>query len=265
MKKIAITGSKGFLGENVVDYFGSKYQISEYDIVDRKRCLDLIYDDVNQFDAIIHMAAISNVADEKKVYSVIQENIDNLAKICQYLRDVKWKGRFIFFSSAMIYANRGGLYGATKILGEAVVKSLLDNWIILRPFNMVGGKFPDTENGRILIQLVECLRQNEPFAIYNKGRTKRFYPHMDNLLKTLDNALVGENKRTIVVRSDRMKNIFDVIKVFEKVSGAKIKTFDGGEKSWIVSTMEMDKEKVEESISNADEDLEKAIRDHLSL
>ncbi len=164
--KIFITGVSGFIGgelklklkssgysvagldKNIIDSLNNSETDEFYkaDITDKAE-LDKIFQS-KKYDCIIHLAAISNPAAEKKIMHSINvigtENICSLAKITG-------AKKIIYISTASVYSSLNdryiteetiecpnNYYGETKLEAEKIIKSSGLNFTILRPTNIFG-------------------------------------------------------------------------------------------------------------------------------
>ena len=67
---LLVTGCKGFIGQNVVDYFVDKgHTVAEYDYIEN------VIPDCSPFDYVIHLGAISSTT-ARDVEDVLSHNLD---------------------------------------------------------------------------------------------------------------------------------------------------------------------------------------------
>jgi ADP-L-glycero-D-manno-heptose 6-epimerase len=100
---LLITGSKGFIGQNLVNYFVNEgHTVAEYDYIEN------VIPDCSPFDNVIHMGAISSTT-ERNVESVLAHNLDfshRLLQVCE-MQGVN-----------LIYASSASVYGDTGVFKE---------------------------------------------------------------------------------------------------------------------------------------------------
>jgi len=100
---LLITGSKGFIGQNLVNYFVDKgHTVAEYDYIEN------VIPDCSPFDCVIHMGAISSTT-ERDVEKVLAQNLDwshRLLQVCD-MQGVN-----------LIYASSASVYGDTGVFKE---------------------------------------------------------------------------------------------------------------------------------------------------
>lgn len=129
MKKIGITGQKGFIGSHLYNTLGLNPE--EYIRID---FLKEYFDDaekldhfVQQCDVIVHLAAMNRHPDPEVIY---QQNVDLVQQLVASLKRANSKAHVIFSSSSQ--EERDNLYGKSKKEG----RSLLAHWA-----KENGGKF----------------------------------------------------------------------------------------------------------------------------
>ena len=97
--KILVTGSKGFIGQNLVWYLAKQgHTVAEYDYIPN------VIPDCSPFDKVIHMGAISSTT-ERDVEKVLQQNLDFSYKLLQVC-DMQGVD-LIYASSASVYGDTG--------------------------------------------------------------------------------------------------------------------------------------------------------------
>jgi len=201
IKKILITGSKGFIGSRIVKEFSDRggYDIVEYDIVDGLDIcnavqLDRVFAKEN-FDAVIHLAALAGVVGgEKDRISYINVNIlgtENIVECCR-----KYGVKLLFFSSSSVLGgnkdieyglresdpyNPIGIYGLSKMWGEYFVKNSDIKYTIVRPFSVYG------EGGRhdmVIYKWLDQIKRRGKITVYGKN-TIRGYTYVGDVSKAI--------------------------------------------------------------------------------
>jgi UDP-2-acetamido-2,6-beta-L-arabino-hexul-4-ose reductase len=112
MKKVLVTGSKGFIGKNLCAVLRRREDVKlyEYDI-DRKQAeLDVA---LQQVDCIIHLAGVNRPEDPKEFET---GNVGSLKEICSKLQELGRAPKIILSSS--IQAVLDNPYGVSKRLAE---------------------------------------------------------------------------------------------------------------------------------------------------
>lgn len=138
MAKILIAGGEGFIGSNLQKVFNN-LGVDLFDVVDLKSGTDICDVDASQYEVIVLLAA--NLGHDMPMF---QDN----------QRIYKWAMRqaahIIYTSSAAVYGDSETphvedeptpaptLYGASKLLGEKLIKASHLNWTIIRLANVYG-------------------------------------------------------------------------------------------------------------------------------
>ncbi|MDK2809868.1 MAG: dTDP-4-dehydrorhamnose reductase [Petroclostridium sp.] len=153
-KKIMITGSSGQLG-SALKFLNNNYLLapldkSQLDVVNKEK----VFRTVKQIkpDYIIHTAAYTKV-DESEIYikKAIQVNCigtENIALACK-----KFNAVMVYISTDYIFDGKKGMpyteqdmpspvniYGYTKFIGEQIVRSVLNKYIVVRSSWLYGGQ-----------------------------------------------------------------------------------------------------------------------------
>lgn len=210
--KILITGHKGFVGK----YFMRKYaghDITGIDLKDGNDCRDFFKESNEQFDMVIHLAAIvgGRMTIEGNPLSVATDlSID--AEMFNWAMRTR-PGRIVYFSSSAAYptkfqtgpnpsrlseqmldlyavSNPDLTYGWAKLTGEYLARFAQEAGIrthIFRPFSGYGTDqdldypFPS--------YIARALRRDDPFDIWGDGYQVRDFIHMQDVVDAVDKAI----------------------------------------------------------------------------
>lgn len=165
MERIAISGSHGFLGENLVKHLDPKQ-------VQRLRRDGKIDE---QFDVIFDLATYGNLNSQhrgsetvfaKKVYKA------NVTRIINEINNLKGKERFIYISTSSVLLPVQTLYSLSKKAAEEYIKHIQNTtgmkMIIVRPFTVVGMGEP---REHLIPRLIDsCLNETKMPFIPNSIR-----------------------------------------------------------------------------------------------
>lgn len=137
--KILVAGGAGFIGKHVCAELDA--QSFDFEVIDLKDGQDICY---TQFDPGYWHAIILLAADLGRDHAMYRHN----------LRIYEWLARqagthVVYASSAAVYADGAPsmerqtptaptLYGASKLLGETILKATQESWTILRLANVFG-------------------------------------------------------------------------------------------------------------------------------
>lgn len=134
MKKVLITGAKGFIGRNLIEKMDDSYQILSYD---KDNTIAELEDFVIQGEGIVHLAGSNRPADVSEYKEV---NFGLTENITELIKKHSLKTSIIFSSS--IQAEFDNPYGESKKKAENLLvefaKENKSNVFILRLTNVFG-------------------------------------------------------------------------------------------------------------------------------
>src|SRR3990167_1340649 len=120
--KIIISGSHGFLGENLVEKLESlKHEVIRYQYGD---ALPLA------FDYFFHLSSYGNHYDQQELSTIIETNYIQLFNLLEQVKKCKLKG-FFNFSTSSVSLMKQTLYSATKMGGEYLSRAYSDKFPIV--------------------------------------------------------------------------------------------------------------------------------------
>lgn len=119
MKKILVTGDKGYLGSEFVNRYSSQYEFVGYDIAEGFDVLDyeMLLSRSEGCEQIVHLAAIPKPVEGKSFSDYFNTNVEatlNIAKVAEH-HGVK---RVIYASSTTIYGIEKGIPFTVPITEE---------------------------------------------------------------------------------------------------------------------------------------------------
>jgi nucleoside-diphosphate-sugar epimerase len=214
--KILITGHKGFVGK----YFWKKLDdgknnLTGIDIKDGTDCRDFFKKSDDQFDLIIHLAAM--VGGRETIESrplLVADNFSIDSEFFQWCLKTKPK-KIVYFSSSaaypIFYQQEGRqrilredmqsqfnlkqpdmTYGWSKMVGEYLA-SFVDNVYIFRPFSGYGSD--QDLNYPFPMYVKRALEKSDPFEVWGNGMQTRDFIHIndivDAVITSLDNPPNG--------------------------------------------------------------------------
>ena len=228
MKKILVTGAKGFLGRNIVknlkddnDVTGCGrtmpedtdiYRYVHWNICDGYEPVKLLGED---FDVIIHAAASldkNNLSEE-----LIKTNIEGTFNVMRFA--IEHSVKTVIYISGLpiigdthqvpitenIAINPGTLYHATKAAGESIINQCRHYGIrvvVLRVPSPIG---PDMPNNTIVPILIQHALKGEDIQIWGKGTRKQNYLDIRDCANAI--KLILENELVDGVYNIGAKNI----------------------------------------------------------
>lgn len=232
MKKILITGGKGFLAGRIIESYKNQYEFfafgkDELDITDYNESLKICTG--IKPDYILHLGAIADTAlcekNPELSYKINVLGTENMAKIAKVLNS-----KIIFASSEQVYNGTNktiapyledaviepeSVYGKHKLLAEEKVKEILDEYIIMRLtwlFDMP--KDGMRTNSNIIWGTLESLiKGNTIDGNINEFRGITYVKELvDNLEKilTLPTGIYNTGSENDLSRYETLKEIFSL-------------------------------------------------------
>jgi UDP-glucose 4-epimerase len=209
--KIIVTGSAGYLGSRCVSYFEAQgHELLPIDIKtqDGAASVDLsaeskAMDLFTRFrpDLVLHLAAIAAIpACEDDPVGCWRNNVETTFSVAKAAQNVG--AQLVFFSSAAVYGTPDrlptpttdptrptNLYGISKATGELVVRAYCERSIVLRLFNIYGGR---CERSYVLPDLIRKLQTSSPkVQLSGTGEESRDFLHISDLMRLMDRATAG--------------------------------------------------------------------------
>lgn len=154
-QKILITGCKGLLGSELLNYFQKDYVVKGVDIADFDICNETAvneYIEKYQPTAVCHTAAYTDVDqaenEKEKVEAVNILGTENIVQACRSVN-----AKLIYYSTDYVFNGENNRpytednspdplnhYGKSKLEGEQKVSEILDDYVILRTAWLYGYK-----------------------------------------------------------------------------------------------------------------------------
>ncbi len=206
--KVMVTGSDGFIGSNLVaELRRRKAQVacvdkdSGVDITDRSS----FYAVMEGVKYLFHMAVLPYGPCSLFPRECVNVNIIGTMNVIEAACDDKVK-KVVYSSASAVYGdsefivderhplNVGSLYGASKLMGELMVRNLCEkngvDYIILRYMNVYG---QGQKNGLIPVML-NGINKGTPPTIYGDGSQSFDFVHVDDVVQA--NILAAESRVT---------------------------------------------------------------------
>jgi UDP-glucose 4-epimerase len=220
-ERMLVTGGAGFLGSHIAERAAAEgYEVTVVDDLSRGTHaagpFDFVRADVNvaaevdalaPADAVVHCAALCGVEDCLARPRRVIEDFVGTRNVCRYATRHRVK-RLVFLSSGEVYGKEAlGIredddvllwnsheprtgYALSKLMGEALIRTLEVPHVILRPFNVFG---PGQIGPGVVRNFLERALQGEPLQIYNSGRELRAMCYVDDFIEGFFRALVAES------------------------------------------------------------------------
>ena len=239
--KYLITGHKGFIGTNLVNYLQEKGE----EVIGIDYPNDIVEDIPGHtgIDVVVHLAAETNVRQ-----SIITPKITfsrNCLSILHMLDVAKSNYAKFIFASSCGAANPINPYSASKLAGEAICQAYRESYMmdisILRFANVYGPHSKHKDS--VIAKFIKQKLNNEPVSINGSGHQTRDFIHVQDICKAIYTAheefsTIATGTLTSVNSIIEMLGIKDVIydspiegEIFHpetvKWSGCQVKLEDG--------------------------------------
>lgn len=213
--KILITGGEGFIGQHFQrEFIDRNLDFQVYDLVDGNDICDKYKLDnlINKekFDIVLNLAAKAGVPMGEEYYEeFIKTNCIGLKTLIEVCK--KHKAKLVHFSSSSSLKAQS-VYGITKLAGEKLIEASGVDYVIIRPFTVIG------ENGRKEMVIYKWLGQHErgeKISFYGDGTTFRGYTYVKDLVA----GVVGCfdcNKETLNVGGSQKVTLEELWEIFKE-------------------------------------------------
>jgi UDP-glucose 4-epimerase len=234
MKKILITGNKGYIGQHLVKMLEPlNYNLYLIDSTvgqtqDITIPSNFYHYDSLRFDAIIHLAALVRVGESvQKPLEYYNTNINGTLNI---LKSVNNFDKFIFASTGAASLPTSP-YAYSKLACEQIIQQLNpNNHTIFRFYNVMGTDgFPPTNPDGLFSNLIKAATTGE-FDLYGTdyntldGTCLREYVHVNDICKSIIKAI--DMKPTCSIENlayGAPKSVMQIIQTFKKVNNVDFK------------------------------------------
>ena len=229
MKKILITGNKGYIGQHLVKMLEPlNYDLYLMDSTVGKTqditiASNFYHYDSLRFDAIIHLAALVRVGESvQKPLEYYNTNINGTLNI---LKSVNNFDKFIFASTGAA-SLPSSPYAYSKLASEQIIQQLNpNNHTIFRFYNVMGSDgFPPTNPDGLFSNLIKAVTTGE-FDLYGTdyntldGTCLREYVHVNDICKSIIKAIDMEPTCSIEnLAYGEPKSVMQIIQTFKKVN-----------------------------------------------
>jgi len=237
MKKVLITGSSGYIGSHLSKMLmtSMKYEVHGLDINQPQEVINKFYrQDINriftideEFDAVIHLAALVNVGESEHI--PIQYYITNLNGTMNVINKIKTKN-FIFASTGAAVGCESA-YGISKRAAEDVVKEFCTThrptpYTIFRFYNVIGSTVVAPTNPDGLMYNLMKARETGQFTIYGNdydvnvidGTCIRDYVHVNEICDALVQAIEKPSNSVESLGHGVGYSVQEIVDLFQKVN-----------------------------------------------
>lgn len=218
MKTILLTGSEGYIGQNVREYFKER---SEYEIVGLDARMGMRAETYDNFendgiDAIMHLAATASIVScDRDPQEAILNNFWTSSNIFQnaLIHNVPC----IFTSSQAAKVPMGSMYAFTKYSSEVSANIFMDKGAdikVLRLTNVYGGVGYLRKKKTVIQKFAVATMKDEPKILNGDGTQTRDFVHVDDVCRAMHLALeskiidipidIGTGRETSMLELARM-------------------------------------------------------------
>jgi nucleoside-diphosphate-sugar epimerase len=193
-----------------------------------------------QFDAVIHLAAITSLPDcESNIEETISINVQGTASVLEFCR--KRNIPYVFFSStsAVYEQNKEKIllenqivspklwYSLSKKMGEELCESYRQNYNMIittaRFFNVFGPRQDIyRKNPPLLNYLATELKSNRPPILHSDGNQRRDYIHIDDVISFVELCLEKKPNYVLNVCSGQTLNVNEIVKFVKEAINPNI-------------------------------------------
>ena len=225
----------GYIENLTIDGF-SFGQLEKFDIRDLANRSDL-----GSFDAVIHLAAITSLADcESNPQETISVNVEGTVSVLEFCR--KNSVPYVIFSSTgAVYENNKEtvfdetmevnprlMYSLSKNMAEQVCESYRVNYDMkittLRFFNVFGPKQDiHRKTPPLLNYLVKQFSINQVPILYSDGNQVRDYIHVNDVVRLIDICLEKNPNDTFNVCTNTLLSVREIVEYVKDQFGSDLK------------------------------------------
>ena len=221
---------------------GLEVEFLEHDITDKEFMHHLLRR--YKFDYIYFLAAVASVADSVErpleTHAVNQEAVLDTLEFIHH-NDLPLK-RFVFTSSAAVYGNLPDMpkkettrcqpltpYAVDKYASERFTIDYESLYglptVAVRFFNVFGpNQNPESPYSGVLSIITDKLKNDDTFTLYGDGSQTRDFIYVADVVKALRIVATKTPRATVYnVAQGGETSLLDMIHIYEKVSGKKLK------------------------------------------
>ena len=219
MKKLLITGSDGFIGKNLIEFYSN-----HYNIIKQNRSINIDSVLAEQPELIINCAA--NIYEETDmfdsnvilVYKLINYVKENNARMIHIGSSAEY-GRKAYATKETDYLDPTTIYEATKsaatMLCVGYAKAYNLSIVVARPYSVYG---KHEKSYRLFHKLYNAFIKNEPMDLYNGFHDfiyiKDFLKGIDTLLCADHNKIKGD---VVNFGSGKQYSNFEILDIFKTI------------------------------------------------
>jgi UDP-glucose 4-epimerase len=223
-RKILITGGAGYIGINLHKYLTADWFEYDVDICDYGETASgdlplaehLRSEDIEKYDGIVHLAALSGIAAcQKEPEKAVRRNL--LTAMNVFMEAAKFKIPCVFTSSQAAKDPATSSYAMQKRICELMAEDLNRKGAfitIFRMTNVYGGEEYLERKQTVIKQFVDKYYTDEDFIIDGDGTQERDFLHVDDVCVFIERALNHFTKSPIDIGTGVGTSINDLALYF---------------------------------------------------
>ena len=217
MKIVCIDGFNSYVGQNFYKTYKRKYKILKFksDINNINKLENYI--NKNKISVFIRFAGLSRSSCEKNKKKCFRTNYEANKKFVNFIKTKKIK--FIFLSTSHVYKTSNkkidenfekkptNIYGKYKLKSENYIRKHLNDFLILRVFNIFG---PNQPKGYFFSDIQKKIKNKQKIFINNSYRD---FIHVKEVSRFLDFSLKKDLKGIFNLGSGKSFSLHKIIKM----------------------------------------------------
>ena len=215
MMIIGIDGFNSYLAKNFYDKYKNKYKIYKFksDINNIDKLKSFIIK--KKISVFIRFAGMSRFKCDINPHKCLSSNYNANVSLVDFLR--KNKTKLIFISSSHVYANSNkkvseksktnpnNRYAKYKLKSENYISKHLNNYLIIRVFNIYGKYQP---KGYFITDIKEKIRNQKSISINN---SQRDFIHVDEVSRFLSFSIIKNLEGIFNLGSGKSYKLADIV------------------------------------------------------
>lgn len=252
MKKIFITGGRGFIGTRLcMDLMNFGHDVHVFDIADTLlndvRDYKAVYDAIHLYEPthIIHLGMTSKVKDGNISPRYTKDSIlGGTMNILEAVKNYDKLERLVFASSSTVYGdfipelsppnedhpkNPINVYGSLKLCSEVLIKSYHEmfgiDYTIIRPSSVYG---PNDENMRVIGKFIFNALNGIPMRVHGENMEMDF-SFIDDVADGFIRATLSKNGKneTFNITRGQTRTLLEAAEIIQSlIPGSKIEILD---------------------------------------
>lgn len=234
MKKVLITGHKGYIGQHLwqmikktrtdIELYGIDLNGESGENIDIRESFNVD----TQFHTVIHLAALVRVGESVLHPSDYYDtNVDGTMNVLDTIKP----HNFIFASTGAA-SNPTSPYGMSKRMAEDVVREKSYDYTIFRFYNVIGSDgFAPTNPDGLMSKLIEATK-TKVFNLYGTnyntkdGSCVREYIHVNDICRAIIKAIDKPSNSIENLAYGDTRTVFEIVDMFKRVNRVKFNTVE---------------------------------------